>query len=67
VLLVNSSDAARLGVRDGFNLELEVGGKTRAVVVRLDEAVSAPTVPALGSDLSGALASVKIAVMAGGD
>jgi hypothetical protein len=66
-LLVNSSDAARLGVRDGFNLELEVGGKTRAVVVRLDEAVSAPTVPALGSDLSGALASVKIAVMAGGD
>jgi hypothetical protein len=67
VLLVNSSDATRLGVRDGFHLELEVNGKTRTVVARLDEAVSAPTVPALGSDLSGALASVKIAVMAGGN
>ncbi len=66
-LTVNSSDAQKMGVRDGFNLEVEVGGKSRAVTVRIDDAVSAPTLPALNSDLSGALSSVKIAVMAGGD
>jgi NADH-quinone oxidoreductase subunit G len=67
VLTVNSSDAQKMGVRDGFTLEVEVSGKTRAVTVRIDEAVSAPTLPALNSDLSGALSSVKIAVMAGGN
>ncbi len=66
-LTVNSSDAQKMGVRDGFTLELEVNGKPRAVTVRIDDAVSAPTLPALNSDLSGALSSVKIAVMAGGD
>ncbi|MFN3266230.1 MAG: NADH-quinone oxidoreductase subunit NuoG [Deinococcales bacterium] len=67
VLSVNSSDATRLGVRDGYQVEVEVNGKARNVVVRLDESVTAPTLPALGTDLPGALAGVKIAVMAGGD
>ena len=67
VLRVNSSDAQKLGVRDGFNVEVEVGGQTRAVTVRIDDAVGAPTLPALGGDLSGALSSVKIAVMVGSD
>jgi hypothetical protein len=66
-LTVNSSDAQKMGLRDGFNLELEVNGNSRAVTVRIDDAVSAPTLPALNGDLSGALSSVKIAVAAGGD
>ncbi len=66
-LTINSSDAQKMGVRDGFTLELEVNGKSRAATVRIDDAVSAPTLPALNGDLCGALSSVKIAVMAGGD
>ena len=66
-LTLNASDAQRLGVRDGFQIELEVNGKTRAAIVRVLETAAVPTLPALEGELAGILASVKIAVMAGGD
>ncbi len=66
-LILNSSDAQKLGVRNGFNVEIEVNGKTRDVIVRVDENAAAPTLPALEGELAGAVSSAKIAVMAGGD
>jgi NADH-quinone oxidoreductase subunit G len=67
VLTVNASDAQRLGVRDGFNIELEVNGKARDVSVRVLESATVPTLPALEGELAGAMTGVRIAVMAGGD
>ena len=66
-LTLNASDAQRLGVRDGFTVELEVNGKTRAATVRVLETAAVPTLPALEGELAGILSSVKIAVMAGSD
>ena len=66
-LTLNASDAQRLGVRDGFTVELEVNGKARAATVRVLETAAVPTLPALEGELAGILSSVKIAVMAGGD
>jgi hypothetical protein len=67
VLKINSSDAQKLGVRDGFSVEIEVNGKARDAIVRVDDAVGAPVLPALEGELAGSVAGVKIAVMAGGD
>jgi NADH-quinone oxidoreductase subunit G len=67
VLTVSHADAQRLNLRDGFNVELEVNGKARDVTVRVIEAATVPTLPALEGELAGAMAGVRIAVMAGGD
>ncbi len=67
VLTLNASAAQKLSLRDGFNVELEVGGKTRDVLVRVDSRASHPTLPALEGEMAGAVVGVRVAVMAGGD
>ncbi len=67
VLRVSSKDAARIGLRDGFELEVEVGGRTRDVVVCIDDGASIPTVPALETDLPGSSVGLRIAVGVGSD
>jgi hypothetical protein len=66
-LTISSVDAAKHGLRDGFNVEVDVNGNTRAVVVRLDDKAKAPSIPALDSDLVGSSVALRIAVMAAGD
>jgi hypothetical protein len=67
VLTLNARDAQKFSVRDGFSVELEVKGKTRDVTVRVDDRVAYPTLPALEGEMAGAVSSVRVAVMAGGD
>ena len=67
VLTLNSRDAQRFGLRDGFNVELEVNGKARDATVRVLETAAVPTLPALEGEMAGRVEGVKIAVMAGGD
>ena len=64
---LNASDAQRLGVRDGFRVELEINGKARTAMVRVHETAVLPTLPALEGEMAGILSHVSIAVMAGGD
>ena len=66
-LTISSADAAKHGLRDGFNVEVDVNGNTRAVTVRLDDKAKVPTIPALDSDLVGSSVALRIAVMAAGD
>jgi NADH-quinone oxidoreductase subunit G len=67
VLRLNARDAQKLSVRDGFSVELEVNGKARDVMVRVDDKVSHPTLPALEGEMAGTVSSARVAVMAGGD
>ncbi len=67
VLRVSSKDAVRIGLRDGFELEVEVGGRTRDVVVCIDDGASVPTVPALETDVPGSSVGLRIAVGVGSD
>ena len=58
-LTISSADAAKHGLRDGFNVEVDVNGNTRAVTVRLDDKAKVPTIPALDSDLVGSSVTLR--------
>jgi NADH-quinone oxidoreductase subunit G len=66
-MTLSTQDAAKHALRDGFELEIEVAGRPRHVVIKLDDRTSLPTIHALETDLPGSSAPLRIAVGVGGD
>ena len=66
-LTLSASDARRLGLRDGEETSVRAGGSERRVRVRVTDALTPPTLPALDGGSAGQRVELQVAALAAGD
>ncbi len=69
VFTLNAVQAQKIGVRDGFDVEIELAGQKRAAVVHVRADAQVPTIAALDGQVPGTWAHIHVNVPAlvGGD